>query len=118
MARRTLIGSLMVATCLAGSARAQGDHVVHGVVFDSIAGAVLPGAIVQAVKLDSASHPTTRGWYGVADRNGHFSIAGIPAGRFAFGFQHDALAALGLDSPLRIVELSSANDVTVDLAIP
>jgi len=94
------------------------EHTVTGVVFDSVAGAVLPGAIVQVAQLDLASRFTAKTWWGIADAHGRFRIAGLPTGRFAFGFQHQALVALGLESPLRVVELSGMTETTVDLAIP
>jgi hypothetical protein len=109
--------SLLLGTALVTPASAQlPAHTVSGVVYDSVAGAALPGAIVQVVQLDSVSRFTKKTWWGVADARGHFKIAGIPTGRFAFGFQHDALLALGLESPLRIIDVSS--DVALDLAIP
>ncbi|MEP6732464.1 MAG: carboxypeptidase-like regulatory domain-containing protein [bacterium] len=90
-------------------------RVVSGVVFDSIANAPLAGAVVQAALVDS----TVRVFSAVADADGRFRIAGLPAGRFAIGFQHNALYALGLESPLRAFELTDdVSALTVDLAIP
>lgn len=98
-------------------------HVVSGGVFDSVAKAPLPGAIVQAVQLDSALRvarleSTPRVFSSVADGGGRFRLAGLPSGRFAIGFQHDALNAFGLESPMRVVALGADTSVTVDLAIP
>lgn len=90
-------------------------HSITGTVFDSVGLAPLSGAVVQAVRLDSASRPTGN-WWAIADVRGHFAIAGVPTGRFAFGFQHEALAGLGLESPLRILDVAS--DTAIDLAIP
>jgi hypothetical protein len=93
-------------------------HVLSGVVYDSVAGAALPSAIVQAVELDSAMRATRHVYWGVADTRGRYKIAGIPSGRFAVGFQHDALNALGLESPLRVVDFTTEADISIDLAIP
>src|ERR1041385_8035094 len=100
------------------SAAAQPSHSVSGIVFDSVASRPLAEAIVQVVQLDSAAHFTTHAWWGTTDAKGRFKVAGLPAGRFALGFQHGALAALGLESPLRVVSFAGDTDVTVDLAIP
>ncbi|MEO8622034.1 MAG: carboxypeptidase-like regulatory domain-containing protein [bacterium] len=101
------------------AATAQGDsHTLRGTVFDSVAHAALPGAVVQAVQVDSVAGMKSRAYTATTDDHGRFKIGGVPTGRFAVGFQHDALNALGLESPLRIVELGSNADVSVDLAIP
>ena len=99
------------------------SHVVRGIVFDSVARAPLPGAVVQLVLLDTAREraPASAAphvFAVTADSRGRYSIPGLPSGRFAIGFQHDALNALGLESPLRAFELANDTSVTVDLAIP
>ena len=78
---------------------------------------------MQAVLLDSASRvaqpesaPSV--FSAVADARGSYRITGMPSGRFAIGFQHDALDALGLESPVRIVDLAADTSVRADLAIP
>lgn len=89
-------------------------HTLSGVVFDSIASAPLGGAVVQVALADAVTRVfTTR-----SDAAGHFRLTGLPSGRFGVVFQHDALNALGLDSPLRAVELGTDSSVTLDLAIP
>ena len=109
---------LALATAAWSAAGAQPSHSVSGIVFDSVAARPLVEAIVQVVQLDSTSHFTTHAWWGTTDTKGHFKVGGLPAGRFALGFQHGALAALGLESPLRVVSFAGDTDVTVDLAIP
>ncbi len=89
-------------------------HVVRGVVFDSVAGTPLAGAQVQIRSRDSA----LRVFSETTDSAGRYRIAGIPRGRYLIGFYHDALTALGLDTPLRAVDVASAASLTIDLAIP
>lgn len=96
--------------------------VVSGVVFDSVGRTPLAGAIVQVALVDArpgaTPDSTPRTFWTTADGTGQYRIAGLPAGRFAIGFQHDALAALGLESPLRAFELAADSAIRVDLAIP
>lgn len=117
LARRSLITASCIALlAIATPAPAQHTtYAVSGAVFDSTTNTALTGAIVHVVQLDSASRFTNKGWWGVADARGRFKIAGLPVGRFAIGFQHETLAALGIESPLRIIELTA--NATVDLAI-
>ena len=89
-------------------------HVVHGVVFDSVAQAPLAGAVVQIAPRD-ATGPL---YSATTDSSGHFRIADLPAGQFLIGFYHDALTALGLDAPLRAFELAADTSVTIDLGVP
>ena len=96
---------------------------VSGTVFDSITRAPLGGAVVQVALVDervqrAASATMPRIYFGTTDAGGRYRISDLPAGRFAIGFQHDALNALGLESPLRAFELVDDPNVTVDLAIP
>jgi hypothetical protein len=103
-----------IVVLLATQMQAQAPvRVVSGVVYDSVARAPLAGAVVQIALADS----TMKIFSGIADASGRFSISGLPAGRFAIGFQHDALYALGLESPLRAFQLGDSS-LTVDLAIP
>ena len=105
-----LLGSPLHAQTLPSSA----VHVVTGLVFDSVAGAPLAGAVVQIALPDS----THRSFSAITDATGHYRITGLPSGRFAIGFQHNALDALGLESPLTAFELGTDTSLTVDLAIP
>lgn len=89
-------------------------HSLSGIVFDSIAGAPLAGAVVQVALADQVQRVfTTR-----SDVTGHFRIDGLPSGRFGVVFQHDALNALGLESPLRAVELAGDSSIRLDLGVP
>src|SRR5207253_4409114 len=89
-------------------------HVVTGTVFDSVAGQPLAGAIVQIVLADS----TSRAFSAVSNIAGRYRIRSLPSGRYAIGFQHRSLEALGLESPISAFELETDTSITVDLAIP
>lgn len=118
--RALLLTSVLVAEVSAQQRVRSPGHVVSGVVFDSIGKAPLAGAVVQMAQVDSAatSDAQPRIFWGVADTTGRYEISGVPSGHFAIGFQHAALNALGLESPVRAVVLSVAVGVTIDLAIP
>lgn len=89
-------------------------HTIRGIVFDSVSGKPLAGAVVQVAAHGAASAPSTA----TTDASGRYAVAGLPAGRYVVGFYHDALTALGLDAPLRTTDLAADTLVTVDLAIP
>jgi hypothetical protein len=106
--------ALALMTVVAVPLRAQGtNHVVSGVVFDSVAHAPLVGAVIQIALADASARIFTT----TADSAGHYRVAGLPTGRFGIVFQHDALNALGIDAPLRAFELGSDTSVTMNLAI-
>lgn len=115
---------LIAGVLLAPAIHAQSPtRAVSGAVFDSVSRAPLAGAVVQVVLVDSgngrppaSSQP--RVFSGTTDANGRYRIAGLPAGQFAIGFQHDALNALGIDSPIRAFALAGDSSVSVHLAIP
>ena len=88
--------------------------VIRGVVFDSIAGRPIAGAVVQV----ASSNPSRVPWTATTDSVGAYRIEGLPAGRYTVGFYHDALMALGLESSMRGVQLASDSVVTADLALP
>lgn len=117
-----MLRQLFLTALVAAPLAAQGPaRIVSGVVFDSVARAPLAGAVVQVALVESspgAAPTTSRVFSGTADATGRYRIPGLPAGRFAIGFQHEALNALGLDSPLRAFELSTDTSVVVDLALP
>lgn len=99
--------------------RAQSTvRTVSGVVFDSTVLAPLAGAVVQAVRVSSDSQPgASRTFTAIADANGRFHFDTLPAGRFAIGFQHSALNAFGLDSPVSGLEWTADSSVIMDLAL-
>jgi hypothetical protein len=89
-------------------------HAIHGIVIDSVHGAPLAGAVVQVAVPGSPNAP----WIATTDSAGRYRITGLPGGKFVVGFYHDALTALGLDAPMRAVELAGEGETVVDLAIP
>ena len=115
---------LLLGILLGASLEAQSPtHIVSGIVFDSVARAPLGGAVVQVALIDGAQRTSLdesapRIFTGTADASGRYRIPGLPAGRFAIGFQHEALNALGIETPLRAFQLGGDTSVTVDLAIP
>ncbi|MEO6525009.1 MAG: carboxypeptidase-like regulatory domain-containing protein [Gemmatimonadaceae bacterium] len=115
--RITLLGCLLSSSLLA-----QGSAVV-GTVFDSVVRAPLIGAVVQIVRVDSATsskvpHAAERVFTAVTDTIGQYRVAGLPLGQFIIGFQHEALSALGLESPLRAFQIRTDTTFVIDLAIP
>lgn len=88
---------------------------VSGVVHDSLARAPLAGATVQLV---AAGDPTAGVRTAVSDTLGRFALDGVPDGRYSLGFLHPLLDSLGVEAPLRAVQVDGARPVRVDLAIP
>lgn len=120
MGLRHLLAGALLAPVLHGQ---SSTRVVHGAVFDSLAGTPLAGAVVQVILVDSGLSKAPVGsavrvFFGTTDANGRYRIAGLPGGHFAIGFQHDALSGLGLDSPIRAFALDGDSSVSVQLAIP
>ena len=102
--------------------RRKSTAAIVGTVFDSVGGAALAGAVVQLIWVgngagdDTVPQPHTFG--SVADSGGHFRLAAVPRGRYAIGFQHEAVRAFGLEAPIRGIELTNDDSVVVlDLAI-
>lgn len=85
---------------------------VSGIVFDSIAGAPLRDALVQ---LDS---PERYGRSATTDSLGWFTMRDVPPGRYTIGFLHPMLDSLGLEPPLRRLEVGAGRHERVELAIP
>lgn len=97
------------------SSHRDSGAVVSGVVRDSISLKPLRDAAVQLVASDtlvSFSRVT------VSDSLGRFSIANVPDGHYVLGFFHPILDSLGLEAPLRGVEVVAQRPVRVDLAVP
>lgn len=104
---------LLVRGSVSAQVVASAPHVLSGAVYDSIGRRFLQGAVVEVVGVDGAKLSFTA----ITDSIGRFRLVGLPSGRFAVGFQHDALNALGLESPIRGLDMVS-DSVTLDLAIP
>ena len=117
MRRFALASSLLLAaTSVAAQTSTRG---VRGVVFDSVAGVPLSGAVVQVALTDSTRPPGERRVYSaVSDTAGRFMIGGLVPGHYVIGFQHDALLALGIESPVRAFDAPREGVVSLDLATP
>ncbi|HET7620515.1 MAG TPA: carboxypeptidase regulatory-like domain-containing protein [Gemmatimonadaceae bacterium] len=87
---------------------------VSGVVFDSLTGKPLAGALVQVV----ARGENARAWNATSGASGEFEITAVPRGLFIVGFMHPSLDSLGLTVQPRTIEVSSDAPVHVTLAIP
>ncbi len=87
-----------------------------GVVYDSLAGRPLAGAVVQVVRAaDLRAGVTTV----TADSLGRFAVGGLAPGRYLVGFAHPALDPLAAQVPPRAVDIVDAGTAgTLALAIP
>ncbi|MEJ7760776.1 MAG: carboxypeptidase regulatory-like domain-containing protein [Gemmatimonadaceae bacterium] len=88
---------------------------VSGLVRDSVARTPLVGAIVQLVAAEGGAAINRTA---VSDSIGRFSLSDVPNGRFMLGFFHPMLDSLGVDAPLREVNVDGQRVVRADLAIP
>ena len=89
---------------------------VSGMVQDSIAHHPLAGATVQLVP-QGTSAGAPRGID--ADATGAFRFPGVAPGRYLLGFVHERLDSLGIQPPVRTIEVGpGAAEVRVDLAVP
>lgn len=111
-----LIALALSVPCIVG---AQADSTsrgeVFGTVYDSVARAPVVGAVVQLVL---AARPGTPVLSATTDARGRYSIAGIPPGRYVGGFDHIALDSLGLDAPVRFVDVRAGERSAFNLAVP
>jgi hypothetical protein len=92
-----------------------GGFVVWGSVLDSVTSNPLVGARVQIVPYPVGSEPPRDA---VTDSVGEFRLAHVPAGQYVVGFFHPALDSLGIEAPLRMIEVGKEPETVVDLAIP
>lgn len=88
---------------------------ISGVVHDSIAHAPLAGATVQLVAKDD---PSRFALSTESDSHGGFSFSDVPVGQYRLGFFHEMLDSLGIDPPLKEVNVTGTKGLTVDLGIP
>lgn len=89
--------------------------VVSGVVFDSLSRHPLADAVVQL-----APYPMSAGnvaYAATTDTAGRFQIANVPAGRYMAGFFSPLVDSLGLNIPVRLLDVSGAS-ASLDLAVP
>jgi hypothetical protein len=85
-----------------------------GTVYDSVTNAPLAGAEVQLVDLDNRA----RAYTVRADSLGRFRVDSMRPGRYAAGFFHPSLDALGIEPPLRSAIVHKGSDNYLGLAIP
>ena len=90
----------------------RGD--IRGTVYDSIARAPLPGAVVQMMDQSRPGRLNST----TADAKGRFSFIGVMPGRYLIGFQHERLDSLALESPTRVVDVRGGESAKADLAVP
>lgn len=105
---------LAVAQAQDTTARAS-SATVSGVVRDSIALVPLGGAWVQLVAAEGPAHFARTV---VSDSLGRFTLKDVPDGRYVLGFFHPLLDSLGVQPPLRDVNVQRHRSVREDLAIP
>ncbi|HEY3285923.1 MAG TPA: carboxypeptidase-like regulatory domain-containing protein [Gemmatimonadaceae bacterium] len=89
--------------------------VIQGTVFDSVAGRPLADASVQLARRNAAGAVRRVD----TDATGRYRFFNVPPGDYLVGFDHEALTALGLDTPVRALSVSDVDTLLrVDLAIP
>jgi hypothetical protein len=94
---------------------AGGGAMLAGVVYDSLHGRPLAGAMVQLIPAGAQSGPT----HAVeADSLGMFRFVGLRADRYIIGFRHPAVDALGLSEPVWSVRVSDDSAHYVMLSLP
>ncbi len=84
-----------------------------GLVHDSLTGFPLPGAVVQLVEGDGSNGARSV----TADDRGRFQFAELAPGRYRVGFHHPRLDTLGIEAPVRTVQMH-ADMTDVLLAVP
>lgn len=101
---------------VAQAAMLEAQHVMRGVIRDSLAGTTLAGARVTVIP---AQTPWAEGMTAVSDTNGLFSVADLPPGRYVVGFQHPRLDSLGFDGVSRTIDVpDTPTSPTLEFALP
>jgi hypothetical protein len=94
---------------------APAPGLIVGFVFDSTIMRPLAEATVQIVAKGDVAHG--KSFTATSDSSGFFRVTDVPAGDYLITFFHDRLEALGLQGPLRIVQITSGRN-DVELGIP
>lgn len=105
------------ANAMQAGGAAQADTtpvVVTGTVYDSVEHAPLAGALVQLVDPQHAS----RAYNATTDARGAFTMPSVLPGRYAAGFFHPSLDAVGLQPPLTGVDVEPGHPTSVALVVP
>lgn len=97
------------------SARRPVAGTVTGIVRDSVAQMPLPGATVQLVAVND---PVGSVRSAVSDIYGQFNFQRVPEGKYKIGFLHPLLDSLGVEIPLREVEIINEEPIDTELATP
>ncbi len=87
---------------------------IVGTVFDSASTQWLDGATVQLVDAANPSKVRTA----IAASNGRFVIDSVEVGTYLIGYFHHRLDQLGIEAPLFRVNITTADEVEVPMAIP
>jgi hypothetical protein len=109
------VAALVLPSALAAQADTVKSSAIFGVVYDSVARAPIPGAIVQIVL---ASNPAGAMRTATTDQRGRYEVINIEPGRYIAGFHHGALDSLALEVPPRRIEVASGQRTRVDMAVP
>ena len=88
---------------------------ISGFVHDSLAHAPLARATVQLVAADD---PSRFALSAEADSEGRFVFQDVPPGKYRLGFFHEMLDSLGIDPPLKEVNVAGTAPIEADLGIP
>lgn len=112
---RIPLALLLYLISLSRIAGAQTGATVSGLVTDSIARAPLAGAMVQLL---AANNPADAGRTATSDSLGRYNIPNVPDGSYKLGFIHPMLDSIGIEAPLREVDIRGGRSVRADLAIP
>ncbi|MDQ6828671.1 MAG: carboxypeptidase regulatory-like domain-containing protein [Gemmatimonadota bacterium] len=80
---------------------------VRGTVYDSLGGHPLAAAMVQLLPSTKPDTPYTV----ATDSSGRFRIDGVKPGRYAVGFFHDALDAVGVQLPPRTLDVTGETEI-------
>lgn len=111
--------ALLMITPRLGRAQADTTHrapgaKISGIVHDSIAHAPLARATVQLLARDDPSKALST----ESDSLGRFVFTDVRPGQYRLGFFHEMLDSLGIDPPLKEVNVAGTKPVTADLGIP
>jgi hypothetical protein len=90
-------------------AAGTGRVTLRGIVWDSLANAPLPGAVVQVAAADDPA----RAFSTQSDSLGEFRLRGLAPGRYIAGFFHRTLDGLGLEARPTLLELGAADTLAV-----